>query len=123
MNYYIEVLKKYAVFSGRARRAEYWYFSLFSLIVSLILGFVDGATGMYSPETGIGTLGLIYTLAVLIPGIAVTVRRLHDTGRSAWWLLIVLLPLLGVLILLVFMVLSSDEDENSYGPNPIATEG
>ncbi len=75
MNWYVEVLKKYAVFSGRARRKEYWYFVLFNIIISIILGVIDGVTGSFSPEVGMGLLGGIYTFAVLIPSIAVSVER------------------------------------------------
>ena len=112
MNWYLEVLKKYAVFNGRARRKEYWMFFLFNLIILLVIGFVEGLFG--SP----GIIGVLYSLAILIPGIAVSVRRLHDTGRSGWWLLIGFIPLLGVIVLLVFMVLDSKPGENQYGANP-----
>ena len=118
MNWYFEVLKKYAVFSGRARRKEYWYFVLFNLIISIVLAVIDGATGSFIPEAGMGLLGGIYMLAVLIPGIAVTVRRLHDTGRSGWWLLILLIPLIGAIVFIVFTVQDSKPEENQYGPNP-----
>ncbi len=118
MNWYLEVLKKYAVFSGRARRKEYWYFFLFSLIISIVLAVVDGVTGSFSAEAGVGLLGGIYALAVLIPGLAVSVRRLHDTGRSGWWLLIALIPVIGAIVLLVFMVLEGKLDTNQYGSNP-----
>lgn len=74
--------------------------------------------GSFNPEAGIGLLGGIYTLAVLIPGLAVTIRRLHDTGRSGWWFLIILIPILGPIVLLVFMVLDSQPTDNNYGPNP-----
>ena len=112
MNYYLSVLKKYAVFSGRARRAEYWYFVLFNMIIGIVLGIIDGAIG-----SG-GILGGIYPLAVLIPSIAVSVRRLHDTNHSGWWLLINLLPLIGTIILVVFLVRDSQPGKNQYGPNP-----
>jgi len=118
MNWYFEVLKKYAVFSGRARRKEYWYFFLFNIIVSIVLGVIDGITGSFSPEAGMGLLGGIYALAVLIPGIAVSVRRLHDTDRSGWWLLIALIPLIGAIVLLVFMVQDSKPGQNQFGSNP-----
>jgi len=118
MNWYLEVLKKYAVFSGRARRKEYWFFILFNIIISLALGAIDGLMGSYNESAGVGLLGGIYSLAVLIPGIAVTVRRLHDTGRSGWWFLIVLVPVIGALVLLVFMVLDSKPGQNQYGANP-----
>lgn len=118
MNWYFEVLKKYAVFSGRSRRKEYWFFVLFNIIVSIILAVIDGVTGTLDPESGMGILGLIYTLAVLIPALAVSVRRLHDTGRSGWWLLILLIPLIGTIVILIFMVQDSKPEENQYGPNP-----
>ena len=113
MNWYLDVLKnKYALFSGRARRMEYWMFTLFNVIISFALGFIEGILG------GPGILGLIYGLAVLIPGIAVTIRRLHDTDRSGWWLLIIFVPIIGALVLLVFMILEGTPGENQYGPNP-----
>lgn len=118
MNWYLEVLKKYAVFSGRARRKEYWFFVLFNIIISIVLAVIDGVTGSFSAEAGMGLLGGIYTLAVLIPGLAVSVRRLHDTERSGWWLLIALVPLIGAIVLLVFMVQDSKPGQNQYGANP-----
>lgn len=109
MQWYLAVLKNYAGFSGRAHRTEYWMFVLFNIIISFVLGFVEGLFG------GPGILGLIYSLAVLIPGIAVAIRRLHDTGRSGWWLLISLVPVVGFIVLLVFMVLEGDNGANDYG--------
>jgi uncharacterized membrane protein YhaH (DUF805 family) len=118
MNWYLEVLKKYAVFSGRARRKEYWYFFLFNILISIVLTVIDGMTGTLIAEANIGLLSGIYGLAVLIPGLAVSVRRLHDTDRSGWWLLIVLIPLIGAIVILVFMVQDSKLGENQYGSNP-----
>ena len=118
MNWYLEVLKKYAVFSGRARRKEYWYFFLFNIIISIVLVMIDSMTGSFSAEGGMGLLSGIYTLAVLIPSVAVSVRRLHDTNRSGWWLLISLVPLIGGFVLLVFLVFDSEPEENQYGANP-----
>lgn len=118
MNWYLEVLKQYAVFNGRARRKEYWYFLLFNIIISIILGVIDGVVGSFSPETGIGLLGGIYALAVLIPGLAVSIRRLHDTNRSGWWLLLLLIPLIGPIVIIVFMATDSNPEENQYGANP-----
>jgi uncharacterized membrane protein YhaH (DUF805 family) len=112
MNWYIGVLKKYAVFSGRARRKEYWMFFLFNFIVYIVLPVVEGVLGSR------GIMGMLYSLAVLIPGIAVSVRRLHDTNRSGWWLLIGLIPLVGAIALLIFMVQDSQDGENEYGSNP-----
>ena len=117
MNWYLQVLKKYAIFSGRARRKEYWFFVLFNVIISMVLAFIDGMMGSFNAEAGVGMLGGIYSLAVLIPGIAVSVRRLHDIGKSGWWLLIALIPLAGGIILLVFNAKDSQEGENDYGPN------
>jgi len=112
MNWYIEVLKKYAVFTGRARRKEYWMFFLVNLIIGLVLAIIEGMLG--SP----GILGLLYSLAVLIPAIAVGVRRLHDTNRSGWWLLIGLIPVIGAIVLIIFFVQDSQPGDNEYGPNP-----
>lgn len=118
MNWYLSVLKQYAVFKGRARRKEYWFFLLFNLIASLVLTVVDFMTGSLDPELGMGLLSGLYTLAVLIPSLAVTVRRLHDTDRTGWWLLIGLVPLIGAIVLLVFMLLDSQPGDNQYGANP-----
>lgn len=121
MNWYIEAFKKYAVFSGRSRRKEYWFFVLFNIIVALILGFIDGLAGTFSPESGVGVLGGLYTLVALVPGIAVSVRRLHDTNRSGWWMLIGLIPIVGAIVLFVFFVQEGDAGHNQYGPNPKGT--
>lgn len=117
MNWYLTALKKYVQFSGRARRKEYWFFVLFNMLISIALTFVDGITGTLNTETGMGLLSGLYGLAVLIPSIAVGFRRLHDTGRSAWWLLILLIPLIGIIVLFVFLVQDSEED-NEYGGSP-----
>lgn len=85
-----------------------------------MLGIIDGVTGLVSAEAGIGLLSGLYTLAVLIPSIAVSVRRLHDTNRSGWWLLISLVPLVGAIVLFVFLVLDSHPGEHQYGSNPKA---
>ena len=122
MSWYVRVLKKYAVFSGRARRKEYWYFALFNLIIALVLGLIDGLVGTYSVVGGLGLLGGLYYLAVLLPTIGVSVRRLHDTGRSGWWLFIVLIPLIGAIILLIYMVSDSQAGTNQYGPSPKLVE-
>lgn len=117
MNWYLEVLKKYADFSGRARRKEYWFFTLFNIIFSLPLTLLDIWLGL-ADRSGWGPLGGIYTLAVFIPALAVLVRRLHDTGRSGWWFLIALVPCVGGIILLVYLVEDSHPGDNQYGPNP-----
>ena len=116
MNWYLEVLKKYAVFDGRARRSEYWYFTLINIGVVLVLAVLDA---MIRKVTGIniGILGTIYGLGVLLPAIGVSIRRLHDTNRSGWWLLLALVPLVGI-VLLVFMAQDSEPAPNPYGQNP-----
>ncbi|RKZ43234.1 MAG: DUF805 domain-containing protein [Gammaproteobacteria bacterium] len=118
MNWYIEALKKYAVFSGRARRKEYWYFVLFNIIISIVLLVIDGIAGTIDAETGIGLLDSIYTLAIFIPSIAVGVRRLHDISRTGWWLLILLIPLIGFIVIIIFLLQDSTPGENEYGANP-----
>ena len=114
MNWFIEALKKYAVFTGRSRRKEYWFFVLFYLLIAIVLGTVDGVTGL-------GVLSPLGTLALLVPSIAVAIRRLHDVGKSGWWLLLGFVPLVG-LVLLYFMVQDSQPGGNEYGPNPKAAE-
>lgn len=118
MNWYIGVLKKYAVFRGRARRKEFWMFIFFNLIATFALSFLDIMMGTFNWSTGGGPLSGLYGLGVLIPSVAVTVRRLHDTGRSGWWFLIGFIPLLGGLILLYFAISDSQPGTNQYGPNP-----
>ena len=122
MNWYLEGLRKYGVFGGRARRKEYWYFVLFNIIIGIVLAFIDVATGSFSAEVGMGLLSGIYFLAVLIPSVAVTVRRLHDTDHSGWWFLISLIPIIGAIVLFVFTVQDSNAGENKYGPSPKAAE-
>ncbi|MDP3838185.1 MAG: DUF805 domain-containing protein [Methylococcales bacterium] len=118
MNWYLGVLKKYTVFSGRAQRAEYWYFVLFNMLVGVGLALIDQATGTLDAETGVGLLGGLYSLAILLPSLGVSVRRLHDTDRSGWWLFILLIPVIGVIALLVFFVQDSKAGTNEYGDNP-----
>jgi uncharacterized membrane protein YhaH (DUF805 family) len=118
MNWYLQVLKKYFVFEGRARRTEYWMFGLVNLIVFIVLAVIDHVTGTWHPDARAGLLSGLYLLAVLLPSLGVTVRRLHDTGRSGWWIFIGLVPLIGTIVLLVFMLLDSTPGANEYGPNP-----
>jgi uncharacterized membrane protein YhaH (DUF805 family) len=114
MSWFLEALKKYAVFSGRARRKEYWMYTLFVGIVYLVLMVLSLAT-----KSSLFTiLVVIFWLAVVIPSLAVGVRRLHDTGRSGWWLLFGIVPLVGGITLLVFSCLDSEPGQNKYGPNP-----
>lgn len=118
MNWYLQALKKYAVFEGRARRKEYWFFVLFNVLALVALGMLDVLLGTYSEETEVGLFSGLYALAVLIPSLAVTVRRLHDTNRSGWWVLIHFIPIIGAIVMLVFTVLDSQPGANRFGPNP-----
>ena len=119
MNYFIDCLtKKYACFSGRARRQEYWMFVLFNIIAGIIIGVIAGVLVSVTNVAAFAFLGTIYNLAVLIPGFAVLFRRLHDTGRSGWWWLLAFIPIIGWIVLIVFCCLDSQPGENQYGPNP-----
>ena len=111
MNYYLKVLKNYAVFTGRASRAEYWMFILINFIVSFLLGVVDGAVGTFDEVSGQGYISGLYGLVVIIPSIAVGVRRMHDVGKSGWYLLI---PLYN----LILAVTDGNGGDNEYGSNP-----
>ena len=119
MGWYLEVLKKYAVFSGRARRQESWMFVLVSTAVVLVLTFVDSQIGLMS-KSGYGVLGGVYSLAVFVPTLAVAIRRLHDTDRSGMWYLIALVPVIGPIALLIFCVQDGNAGMNQYGANPKA---
>jgi len=104
---------KYATFTGRARRPEYWYFALFTFAGSIILSIVDAVVFM---SQNFSPLSSLFSLAMLVPSLAVGVRRLHDIGRSGWWLLIALVPVIGFIILIIFLVKKGDEEANEYGP-------
>ncbi|MGW2569695.1 DUF805 domain-containing protein [Streptomyces sp. NPDC001537] len=114
MSWFIEALKKYAVFSGRARRKEYWNFALFVGIIYVVLLVLAVA----SKSSAVFALIGVFYLGILLPSLAVGVRRLHDTGRSGWWLLFGIVPLAGPITLLVFACSDSQPGENKYGPNP-----
>jgi uncharacterized membrane protein YhaH (DUF805 family) len=118
MNWYLKVLKQYADFSGRARRKEYWMFVLFNLIFAIVAMILDNILGLTVGILPYGVFYVLYTLAVLIPGLAVAVRRLHDVGKSGWMILIALIPLIGAIWLLVLMVTDSNPGKNQYGSNP-----
>ena len=118
MNWYLKVLKQYADFSGRARRKEYWMFTLFNVIFAIIVIILDQVLGLTFGRLPYGILYLIYVLAVFIPGLAVAVRRLHDVGKSGWMFFIALIPLIGAIWLLVLFLTDSNPGENQYGANP-----
>jgi uncharacterized membrane protein YhaH (DUF805 family) len=100
---------KYVDWNGRALRSEYWWWVLFVVIVSIVLAIVDMALGIQA-------LGPLFSLATLLPGLFVGVRRLHDGGRSGWWMLIVIVPLIGVLVLLYWLIIEGEKSDNKYGP-------
>ncbi len=113
MNYYLTVLKKYAVFKGRATRAEYWYFSLFNIIIAVLISIISSII-----KNNLNLLLILYILLTLIPSIAVSIRRLHDIGKSGWMILISWIPLVGTIWIFVLMMTDSNAGENKYGPNP-----
>ena len=114
LNGYIDALKKYAVFKGRSRRKEYWTFTLINIAVLVCLTVAEQITGI----SGIENIFSIYVLAVFLPALSVTIRRLHDIDRNGWWVFITIIPLIGSIILLVFMLLESTPGENRFGPCP-----
>ncbi len=124
------VFSQYATFSGRARRSEFWYWVLFNLLVGAVLGAFAGATGGFEIDgtTGMpsygatGVISNLVSLALLIPSIAVTVRRLHDTDRSGFWWFIGLVPFVGWIVLLVFCALEGTRGQNRFGADPKAAE-
>ncbi|MCA9005660.1 MAG: DUF805 domain-containing protein [Planctomycetaceae bacterium] len=128
MNWYLKALKNFATLDGRARRLEYWMFTLFDVIFT-ILSFVVGAVlgRVLNLDEALGGIGLgavlclLYLLVVLMPKLSVTVRRLHDTDRSGLWLLVFLIPGIGPLVMFVMMILEGTQGPNQYGPDPKAT--
>ena len=145
-------IQKYADFSGRAPRAEYWWYTLAIVVAAIVIGLVEGMLGLSGAVGTYGPISLIFMLALLVPGLAVTARRLHDTNRSGWWMLIAVVPyalmailavmaagagsmaglagaglvgilaLIGAIVLLVFMVLPGTRGTNNYGPDPYGAD-
>ncbi|KPQ31861.1 MAG: putative membrane protein [Phormidesmis priestleyi Ana] len=117
MDYYIKcITEKYVDFEGRASRSEFWYFVLFNFIAAFVINIIGA---ILSNVIGVAAyLGALYSLATLVPNIAVAARRLHDTGRSGWWQLIGFIPLVGAIVLLIFFIQDSSFERNQYGPNP-----
>lgn len=127
MDWYMKVLRQYANFAGRARRKEYWFFVLFNFILVFVLAAIDRQTGLLihggavgTPDGSVGLLSGLYSLAVLLPSLGVSIRRLHDTNRTGWWLLISLVPVLGFIVLLIFFVAAGTPGSNAYGADPKA---
>lgn len=115
MNFFIDAIKNYATFTGRATRQQYWMFYLFYIIFYIILAILDNALGLANAELGTGVLTTIYSLGLLIPSIAILARRLHDIGRSGWWILLIFIPLIGAIVILIFTLLDSERQANEYG--------
>ncbi|MBV9314357.1 MAG: DUF805 domain-containing protein [Pseudonocardia sp.] len=129
MNWYIAVLKNYVGFHGRARRLEFWMFTLINMVVIVVLYIIDlqlgtasfaesSGSGGWGFFGGLGLLSGLYSLAVFLPTFAVQIRRLHDTDRSGWWLLIGLIPFIGSLVLLIFFILDGTRGPNRFGEDP-----
>ncbi|MCZ4125923.1 DUF805 domain-containing protein [Streptomyces sp. H39-S7] len=112
MNAYFDVLKQYTNFSGRARRREFWMYTLIGTIIAIVLRVLDAIAGT-DPW-----IALLFSLATLLPTLAVTARRLHDTNRSGWFILLSLIPCVGGIILIVFLATDSAPGANQYGANP-----
>lgn len=111
----------YVTFTGRARRAEYWWFVLFGVLVGILLGLIEGGRGMGMGHGmgGAGLLGNIWSLVIFLPTLAAGVRRLHDTDRSGWWLLLMFLPVIGAIVLIVFLAQKGTAGANRFGPDPL----
>lgn len=118
MDWYLGAFRKYFDFNGRAGREEFWYFFLFNMIVSVVLVIIDASMLGANQKMTFAMLSLIYVAVVFLPSLGVSIRRLHDIGRSGWWLLIGLVPLVGTIVLLVFWVSDGNPNENVYGANP-----
>jgi uncharacterized membrane protein YhaH (DUF805 family) len=114
-------LRRFAQFSGRSRRKEYWMFFLLTLASFIVASIIDNAAGLADEEYGVGPVYGLVALGLFIPSLAVSVRRLHDTGRSGWWLLLSLIPL-GALVLLYFYASNGEAGPNRFGPDPKAGE-
>lgn len=117
MNYFVECLKKYATFSGRARRKEYWLFLLGYVIIYFVAAILDGMMSGNKPNA-MPIVSTVAAFALFLPWLAVTVRRLHDTDRSGWWILIGFIPFIGSLVLLVFGCMEGTKGDNRFGEDP-----
>lgn len=120
MNWFVSCLQRYAVWTGRSGRQEYWHYAGIYLLVTVVVAMLDAIVGrpMAARGSSVGPLQGLFTLAVLVPTLGVCIRRLHDTNRSGWWLLIGMVPVLGMLVLLVFSALAGDRGSNRFGPPP-----
>lgn len=119
MDWMLLPLRRYADFSGRSRRKEYWMFVLGAFLAAIVAGMIDGLLGMNTMIGGVyGPLTLLLFLAIIVPGIAVQVRRFHDQDKSGWFVLLGLIPLIGGIVVLVFMCLDGTRGPNRFGADP-----
>lgn len=118
MDYLFTAFKRYAEFSGRSRRLEFGMFQVLVIVVSVVLAFLEADSGIDDPNFGSGPLSIIFTLAILIPAIALGVRRLHDFNASGWWYLLVLIPVVNIVLMLVLLFKRGTEGINRFGPDP-----
>ena len=126
MKYYFNVLDKYTIFTGRTSRKEYWMFILFNFLISGIAILIDNLIGTtiqtdYGDTLPYGYIYMLYVLALIIPSIAVSVRRLHDVGKSGWFMLLALIPVIGSIWFIVLILSNSNQWDNKYGANPKET--
>jgi uncharacterized membrane protein YhaH (DUF805 family) len=118
MKWFFQALRKYAVFAGRSRRKEFWWFFFINLLIVFALKFIDILLGKFNHVSHLGPASTTYELATVVPIIAASVRRLHDTNRSGWWYLVILIPFVGWIPLSIVLAEESQPGENKYGPNP-----
>ena len=118
LNWFLDAIKKYAVFSGRAGRKEYWSFFFVYLIISIFTSVLDIIIGKFDMKSGLGPISGAFYLATLLPALGIAIRRFHDTGRSGWWVLIIFVPIVGLIIYIVLLARAGDTGENNYGPVP-----
>ena len=122
MNWYLKVLQNYTNFNGRARRKEYWMFVLFNIIFAIAAIILDNTIGLANANTGYGPIYMIYILAIFLPGLAVTVLRLHDIGKNGYWFFITLIPFIGGIWIIILTATEGNFGDNEYGPDPKRTE-
>ena len=122
MKWYLKVFKQYVDFSGRARRTEYWMFQLFNYLIMFVIILFLGMLNLIENQFVIFSLVIYFFIGVFIPSLSVRVRRLHDINKSGWWVLISLVPYLGSIILLIFMLIEGTTGDNKYGPDPKVVE-
>ena len=118
MKYYLKAFQNFLVFTGRANLNEFWYFVLFNLIISLIALTLDNVFGLNTDGCRYGLISKLYSVFAFFPGLAVSVRRLHDTGKSGWFVFIVLIPLIGIIWFLILAASVGNAGKNKYGPPP-----